>query len=112
MSVAHLLGWEDGIEVVAEASSCGELIDRVEATSPHVAVVDVMICGGPADGLVDALRRLRPGIGIVVLAVYEETHSRQQTAAAGVDGRLLKDCSPAEMVAAVRRAAMAPESII
>jgi DNA-binding NarL/FixJ family response regulator len=70
--IARLLG-EAGFDVVAQAGDAGELVRKVLAHRPDVAIVDIQMPPGRGDdGLRAALevRRRRPGTGVLVLSQY------------------------------------------
>ncbi|MDP8907902.1 MAG: response regulator transcription factor [Chloroflexota bacterium] len=86
---------EAGFEVVGQAGDAEELVRKVTAHKPDVAIVDVRMPPTHSDdGLRAALaiRRERPGLGVLVLSAYvEEAYAHELLAegAAGV-GYLLK----------------------
>jgi DNA-binding NarL/FixJ family response regulator len=86
---------EAGFEVVGQAGDADDLVRKVCAHNPDVAVIDVrMPPTNTNDGLRAALeiRRQRPEVGVLVLSAYvEETYAHELLAggAAGV-GYLLK----------------------
>jgi DNA-binding NarL/FixJ family response regulator len=87
---------EAGFAVVGQAGDADDLVRKVFAHKPDVAVIDVrMPPNNTDDGLRAALeiRRRCPGVGVLVLSAYvEETYAHELLAdgAAGV-GYLLKD---------------------
>jgi DNA-binding NarL/FixJ family response regulator len=103
---------EHGFDVVGQAGDADELLLKVRSYSPDVAIVDIrMPPTHTNEGLVAAkeIRRLHPGVGVLVLSQYVETDYATELLAedaAGV-GYLLKDrvADIAEFVAAVRRVA-------
>jgi DNA-binding NarL/FixJ family response regulator len=86
--VARLL--EDaGIEVVAEAGDADDLLRKVRAHKPDVAIVDIRMPPGDADAGLQAARALRgelPGLGVLVLSQYAEEHYIQQLLEDGAEG--------------------------
>lgn len=85
-----------GFEVVAQAADADELIGKVRAYRPDVAIVDIrMPPTNTDDGLRAAitLRAERPDLGILVLSQYVEEAYAQELLAAGTEGvgYLLKD---------------------
>ena len=93
--VARILT-ERGIEVVAQAATATELLELAASCAPDVAIVDVrMPPTHTTEGLQAAieLRRVRAGIGVLVLSQHVETAYALQLLgedACGV-GYLLKD---------------------
>ena len=93
--VARLLG-DEGIEVVGEAGDFDDLLRKVRAHKPDIAIVDIKMPPTHTDeGLKAALiiRSELPGTGVLVLSQYiEKEYAAELLAesAAGV-GYLLKD---------------------
>jgi DNA-binding NarL/FixJ family response regulator len=93
--IARLLD-EAGIEVVGLAADADDLLRKVRAHKPDVAVVDIRM---PPDNTDDGLRAAAtireqlPGTGILVLSQYVEEHYAVDLLAAGSEGvgYLLKD---------------------
>lgn len=92
------------VEVVAEAGTCEETIDRALREKPDVALVDVRF--GEADGLdlVDSLRTKLPQLRVVILSTYDNPTYLARAAALGCSDYLLKGASRAEILAAIARA--------
>ena len=93
--IVRLLG-DAGFDVVAEAADAPDLLRKVAAHKPDVAIVDVQM---PPDNTDDGLRAAmeiratHPGIGVLVLSQYAEERYAVDLIgadAAGV-GYLLKD---------------------
>ena len=93
--VARLLG-EWGFDVVAQAGDAEDLVRKVLAHKPDVAVVDIrMPPSNTDDGLRAAMeiRRRRPETGVLVLSHYLEADYALQLLSVGAEGvgYLLKD---------------------
>jgi DNA-binding NarL/FixJ family response regulator len=101
-----------GIEVAGQAGDAEELLRKVRAHKPDVAIVDIRM---PPDNTDDGLRaaaKIRaelPGTGILVLSQYVEEHYAVDLLSAGSEGvgYLLKDriAEVDRLVDAVRRVA-------
>jgi DNA-binding NarL/FixJ family response regulator len=103
---------DNGIEVVAAVADADTLIREVVAQKPDIAVVDIRLPPGYRDeGLRAALelRRLVPGIAVLVISQYvEQTYAEELLADRGGGvGYLLKDrvMHVADFLEAVRRVA-------
>jgi DNA-binding NarL/FixJ family response regulator len=103
---------DNGIEVVAAVADADSLIREVVAQKPDIAVVDIRLPPGYRDeGLRAALelRRLVPGIAVLVISQYvEQTYAEELLADRGGGvGYLLKDrvMHVADFLEAVRRVA-------
>src|ERR671925_116961 len=85
---ARLLA-EAGFEVVAQAGDADDLLRKVRAHKPDVAIVDVrMPPDNSDDGLRAALtiREELPGVGILLLSQYVEDRYLGQLLARGAEG--------------------------
>jgi DNA-binding NarL/FixJ family response regulator len=101
-----------GIEVVGQAGDAEDLLRKVRAHKPDVAVVDIrMPPDNTDDGLraAAAMRQEMPGIGVLILSQYVEEHYAVDLLADGSEGvgYLLKDrvAEVDRFVDAVRRVA-------
>jgi DNA-binding NarL/FixJ family response regulator len=110
--IVRLLDEQDGFEVVAQAGDADELLRKVGAHKPDVAVVDIrMPPTNTDDGLRAALeiRSTQPDTSVLVLSQYvEEGYALDLVGdAAGGVGYLLKDrvADVDRFVDAVRRVA-------
>jgi DNA-binding NarL/FixJ family response regulator len=103
---------EAGIEVVGRAGDAEELMRKVRAHKPDVAIVDIrMPPGYGSEGLQAAadIRRELPSTGVLILSQYVEEHYITQLLSGGTEGigYLLKDrvAEVERFVEAVRRVA-------
>jgi len=87
---------DDGFEVVGQAGDAEDLLRKVGAHAPDVAVVDIRMPPGNSDDGIQAAKKIRaehPDTGVLVLSQYlEESYALDLVAdsAEGV-GYLLKD---------------------
>jgi DNA-binding NarL/FixJ family response regulator len=87
---------EAGFEVVAQAGDAEDLLRKVRAHTPDVAIIDVRM---PPDNVDDglraalAIREELPGVGILMLSQYVEDRYLGELLAGGAEGvgYLLKD---------------------
>jgi DNA-binding NarL/FixJ family response regulator len=101
---------ESGFEVVGQAADGEELLRKVRAHKPDVAVVDVRMPPTHTDEGLRAAREIRaelPGIGVLVLSQYIEVAYARELLAESAEGLgyLLKDrvADVAALADAVRR---------
>jgi DNA-binding NarL/FixJ family response regulator len=102
-----LLESDHDIEVVGEAASGVEAIERARAARPDVVLMDIRMPG--MDGL-EATRRIvaderLPRVRVVVLTTFDLDEYVYQALRLGAAGFLAKDVEPAELRHAVRVAA-------
>ena len=109
--IASLLG-RAGIDVTAQVSTPGELLEQVEAQPPDVAIIDIRMPPTHTDeGLqaAHAIRRGHPGVAIVILSQFVEAGIATRLLAEDSErlGYLLKDrvTAPEEFVDTLERVA-------
>jgi two-component system NarL family response regulator len=101
--LVSLLQSEPGFEVIGEAGSGEEALQRVPQLQPDVVLMDVKM---PGIGGVEATRRLAeqmPGIRVLMLTVSEEEDSLFAAIQAGARGYILKNADADELLEAIRR---------
>ncbi|RJL23630.1 response regulator [Bailinhaonella thermotolerans] len=99
-----LLEIEDGVEIVGEAADGEEALALVAGCRPHVALVDARMPRMNGVALISRLTAEHPSVAALVLSTFDEDEYVFGALRAGARGYLLKDCSPEELVAAVRKA--------
>lgn len=92
------------IKVAGEAADGREAVALALTHRADVALVDIKMPG--LDGLTAAgeLRRLRPGLPVVVLTSFGTEDNAMRALEHGVAGFVFKSCTPAELITAVRAA--------
>jgi len=109
-----ILGVEDDIEVIGEASDGGEAVSKVAELRPDVVLMDVQMPG--VDGI-EATRQVvaaHPGTKVVILTTFDDDQYLFDALNAGASGFLLKNCPADDLINAIRLAAgghslLAPE---
>jgi DNA-binding NarL/FixJ family response regulator len=100
-----LLGGEDDIEVVAEASNGLEAVEKAARFRPTVVLMDIRM--PELDGL-EATRRILAadnGARILILTTFDLDEYVYEALAAGASGFVLKDDPPEQLLAAIRTVA-------
>lgn len=106
--ISMLLAGEPGLEVVGEAASASEALDKVRELHPDVVLMDVRMPG--MDG-VAATRELAAETGsdhlvkVLIMTTFDDEDVVVEALQAGASGYLLKHASPTEIADAVRRVA-------
>jgi NarL family two-component system response regulator LiaR len=92
------------IRVVGECGDGARAIELITELLPDVALLDLLM--PTMDGVAAAreIRRLAPGAQIIILTSYHEDEQIFNAIKAGALSYLLKDCSPQELIEAVRAA--------
>ena len=97
-----LLGAQDGIEVVGEASTGAAAVTESARLAPDVVVMDIRMPG--TDGIQATAQVIRQPAAprVLVLTTYDLDEYVYDALAAGASGFLLKDARPEELVDGVR----------
>jgi len=97
-----LLGAQDGIEVVGEASTGAGAVTESARLAPDVVVMDIRMPG--TDGIQATAQVIRQPTAprVLVLTTYDIDEYVYDALAAGASGFLLKDARPEELVDGVR----------
>ena len=100
-----VLSVEPDLEVVGEAATAREAIDKALALRPDVVLMDVRL-GGPEDvGGVEACREIRsalPEAGVLMFSSFSERETVLSAIVAGAAGYLTKNVARAQLVAGIR----------
>ena len=103
--VRRLLEADDDLEVVGEAATAAETVDRVAACRPDVAVLDVRLPDGDGITVCRELRSLHPEVTCLILTSFADDEALAQAVMAGAAGYVLKQIHGNELVASVRAVA-------
>ncbi|MFB9907777.1 response regulator transcription factor [Allokutzneria oryzae] len=98
-----MLSGAEGITVVGEAGDGAGVVELVRSTRPDVVLMDLRMPGTDGITATAQLRDLPPAV--LVLTTFDTDELVRRALRAGADGFLLKDTPPADLVAAIRRAA-------
>ncbi len=100
------LDTQEGLQVVAEANSGKEAIERAQETHPDVVVMDITM--PEMDGL-EATRRLKEldeDCYVLALTVHEDKQYLFEMLSAGASGYVTKQVAVEELVTAIRSVAL------
>jgi DNA-binding NarL/FixJ family response regulator len=103
--VKDLLESEQDIVVVGEASTAQEAIDRVPASRPQVAVLDVRLPDGDGVTVCRELRSRMPELACLMLTSFADDDALYDAILAGAAGYVLKQIHGSDLVGAVRTVA-------
>jgi len=95
----------EDIEIVGEASTGKEAIVKAQSILPTLILIDI---GLPEMSGIEAAREIlktAPGIKILILTLHDDREYITQSIQTGIQGYVLKDSSPAELIQAIRSVA-------
>jgi two-component system, NarL family, response regulator DevR len=96
---------DDEFVVVGEAATAAEALDRIPATRPHVAILDVRLPDGSGIEVCRDIRSHSPEIACVMLTSYADDEALVAAVMAGAAGYVLKQVGAVSLVEDVRRVA-------
>lgn len=102
----RIIDAEEGLSVVGEASDGIEAVKVVEDAQPDVLVVDLMMPGLNGLAVTTQVRQRAEHTQVVVLSMHADDAYVLQALRSGAIGYVLKDSDSADLVEAVRRAAV------
>jgi DNA-binding NarL/FixJ family response regulator len=97
-----VLSPEPEMEVVGEAATGKEVVERAAELRPDVILMDIQM---PQINGIEATRRILevdPGVGVVVLTMFEDDDSVFSAMRAGARGYVLKGADPSEILKVLR----------
>jgi DNA-binding NarL/FixJ family response regulator len=102
--VKHMLGYEEDLEVVGEASNGREVVELCRRLKPDLVLLDVRM---PEMGGLEATRAIKaeqPEVSVLVISTYRNLDYLLEGIEAGADGYVLKDAPNPQLTNAMRRA--------
>jgi len=107
--IRDLLWAEDDLQVVGEAGTADEALERIPQTKPDVAVLDVRLGDDPSGRTgIEVCRELRsthPEVACVMLTSFADDEALFASIMAGASGYVLKQIRGADLIGAIRRVA-------
>ncbi|KQY52705.1 response regulator transcription factor [Lysobacter sp. Root494] len=95
----------DGVEVVGEASSADEAVQRTKQMLPDVVLLDVSMPGRSGFDALAELRQSQPDIAVVIMSMHDDSLHVREAMQRGASGFVVKEAAPAELEVAIRAAA-------
>lgn len=99
--LAMVLRLEPGLEVVGEAENGRKGLEAAQSLNPDIVLVDLVMPEMGGQEMALALRKSNPKIKIMMLTGTEVDDRVFDLVAAGIEGYVLKNIEPAELVRAI-----------
>jgi two-component system invasion response regulator UvrY len=99
----HILAETPDIVAVGEASTGNQVLDQVRAGTCDVLLLDLTMPGGHGVEILEAVKRERPALPVLVLSIHPEDQYAVRVFRAGAAGYMTKDSAADELVRAVRK---------
>ena len=103
--VRELLEGADDLEVVGEAGTANEALQRIPATKPDVAILDVRLPDGSGIEVCRDLRSQMPDLKCLMLTSFNDDEALFDAIMAGAAGYVLKEVRGSDLIDSVRRVA-------
>jgi DNA-binding NarL/FixJ family response regulator len=103
--VRDLLETHDDLEVVGEATTAAQALERIPLSAPDVAVLDVQLPDGSGVEVCRELVSGDPDLACLMLTSFTDDEALLDAVIAGARGYVLKDVRGADIVDSVRRVA-------
>ncbi|HEY3316481.1 MAG TPA: response regulator transcription factor [Bacillota bacterium] len=93
---------DQSIDIVGEAATNDELVEKCLALNPDIVVTDVNLSGMSAVEAIKQIKRERPTVEVIVLTMQNNREYILETLKAGVIGYILKDVGSSELIRAIQ----------
>ncbi|MFD8479244.1 response regulator [Kitasatospora sp. NPDC059673] len=100
--VHELLSMEGDIEVVGEAGTAAEALNRIPVVHPDVAVLDVRLPDGNGVEVCREIRSRYPSVKCLMLTSFSDDEALFDSIMAGASGYVLKAIRGTDLLSAVR----------
>ena len=104
-TVAECLHDESSLQLICTCRSGEEAVERLPKEKPDVVLMDINMKGMNGIECVRQLKKLLPATQVVMLTVFEDTHSIFPALAAGANGYLLKHYAADRLIDSIREVA-------
>lgn len=104
-----LLAAESDLEVLDEASDVPETLAKLRQLSPDVLLMDLALIEAEGQQAAFSIRQARPETAILFLTQEDAPQQLDLAIAAGARGYMLKNSSPAQLVAGIRQIAFSDD---
>lgn len=104
--IAELLDAVPGFEIVGEAGTAEQALPRAVACRPDVAVLDMRLPDGSGIDVCRDIRSALPATHCLILTSYDDQDAVLAAVLAGASGYVLKEIRTADLVDAIRQAAL------
>jgi DNA-binding NarL/FixJ family response regulator len=101
--LASILNSHSGLEVVAEAATGSEALEKAAETQPDVLILDLRMPDGDGIETTRRLVEINPDARILILTTYDNEEDIFNALEAGARGYILKDTTSEEIIEAVRQ---------
>lgn len=100
--ISSILKHEADFDVVASVSNGKDAEQKLVGLAPDLILVDLRLPGESGFDIVERLKPLIPNTKFVVFSTFSTVDDVQRAIAVGIDGYILKETLPEELISALR----------
>src|SRR3954453_21750721 len=100
--IRTLIGVESDMEVVGEAATGNDAVERAAELRPDVILMDIGMPGISSFAATRQIKKIRPETKVLFLTMYDDEDYLVEGMEAGAGGYVLKDSPAQQLVAAIR----------
>lgn len=98
----RMIDAEPDLEVLGEASSAAEAVQRVADAHPEILLLDITMPGGGGIGALEQIRQVSPKTRVLMLTMHEDPEYLRVALVSGAAGFILKNAARNELLSAIR----------
>jgi DNA-binding NarL/FixJ family response regulator len=101
--LGNLIRQEADLEVCGEAESASEALEKIAATEPDIAIVDISLADSSGIDLIRSLGSLPRPVATIVLSMHDEAIYAERVLRLGARGYIMKRETAKRVIAAIRK---------
>ncbi len=98
-----LINGEMDIEVCGEAETAAEALEKIPQADPDLVIADISLEGTNGIEFVKRLQTEKPGLGVLIVSMHEESLYAERALQAGAVGYVMKKEADNSVLTAIRR---------
>lgn len=97
-----ILGKHAEFQVIGDAASVSEALDKLDGLQPDIVIMDVSLPGGDSTEAINLLQQKFPRVKILIFTTSDRKEDFFKALKAGVRGYLLKTADATELIESIR----------
>ncbi|MDQ7826237.1 MAG: response regulator transcription factor [Candidatus Eremiobacteraeota bacterium] len=99
---AKMLELESSFNVVGQASSARDALEKTKSLRPEIVLMDIKLPGINGIEATKMIKKEHPDVEVIILSMYDEEEYVMESVKAGATGYVLKDISQDELFSAIK----------
>lgn len=101
MGLRGIIEKDPELQVCSEAASLEEAYELLRSEKPDLVLLDMKLPDGDGAAGVKEIKRIRPGVRVLILTAFAEDHMVQESIRNGAEGYLLKNVDGRSIIQAI-----------